>query len=635
MSNQFILPIEQIISPSTGKPVFNARLFFGRQDSTDLATNPASRVPVFFVDGSGAEIPLAQPVRTNAAGNPVNAQGGSPVQIRIKINPADSGYSFLAQTDGGAQVLYQARVNEGFVSTDALAAVDSGVLVGGVTAEKIGSRASQWVSVTDPEFGADKTGATFSSDAFIAAQAASDYIIVPAGNYSMDPSKTIIVQSNKTWFFMGPKLYISGNGQIFNLDNKSGFRLLGAATLFGSATLTDINGPVPVSSEIGIYQNACSDFIVENITCRQFKGAGIFLTGSLPPIVNPKGGYTFAERGRWSNIGLYANVKGLVAEAGNGGEYQSFVNVDASNNNIALSVAAGNISMVGGNSSGNRVNLYLFGGTNNGHGRISGLSLNHGLPFNLLCEDVTLGMTLTGCHFYANDDEGSGRIEILNSKGISIEGGQIDCRVIVNESGPNSGLNYITGAYTPATYGGVQIRNQAGERPKTLIVSGCTGYGLKNPLIGNSNINDPAPMYISVSRAPLTKQNITASTLTTLAFPTVEVNGDNRGVYNAAAGVATIPADFAGNYNIKAQVVVEGSTLTPAQSWLGLYVGGAQDTIVYPTLVSSVDTNPTFIFDLDVDLYLSSGIVELRLFAVGTNIKFGALCKSRLTISIL
>jgi hypothetical protein len=110
MSNQFILPIEQIISPSTGKPVFNARLFFGRQDATDLATNPASRVPVFFVDGSGAEIPLAQPVRTNAAGNPVNAQGGSPVQIRIKINPADSGYSFLAQTDGGAQVLYQARV---------------------------------------------------------------------------------------------------------------------------------------------------------------------------------------------------------------------------------------------------------------------------------------------------------------------------------------------------------------------------------------------------------------------------------------------------------------------------------------------------------------------------------------------
>ena len=130
MSNQFILPIEQIINPTTGRPVFNARLFFGRQDATDLATNPASRVPVFFVDGSGAQVPLAQPVRTNQAGNPVNL-AGAPVQIRVQINPADTAYSFLAQTDGGAQVLYQARV-DGFVSEQKLAAINSTVVVGGV-----------------------------------------------------------------------------------------------------------------------------------------------------------------------------------------------------------------------------------------------------------------------------------------------------------------------------------------------------------------------------------------------------------------------------------------------------------------------------------------------------------------------
>jgi hypothetical protein len=74
---------------------------------------------VFFADGSGAEVPLAQPVRTNAAGNPVNP-AGAPVQIRVQVNPADTAYSFLAQTDGGAQVLYQSRIE---VDAEQLAAV--------------------------------------------------------------------------------------------------------------------------------------------------------------------------------------------------------------------------------------------------------------------------------------------------------------------------------------------------------------------------------------------------------------------------------------------------------------------------------------------------------------------------------
>jgi hypothetical protein len=185
MSNQFILPIEQIINPTTGRPVFNARLFFGRQDATDLATNPASRVPVFFVDGSGAEVALAQPVRTNVAGNPVNP-AGAPVQIRVQVNPADTAYSFLAQTDGGAQVLYQARVDEGFVLSSELGAVGSDVLVGGVEAGILASRVFDVRS-----FGATGNGTTNDTaacqSAINAAIAAGGGIVAfhPAGNYSV------------------------------------------------------------------------------------------------------------------------------------------------------------------------------------------------------------------------------------------------------------------------------------------------------------------------------------------------------------------------------------------------------------------------------------------------------------------
>lgn len=506
----------------------------------------------------------------------------------------------------------------------------------GSNTEIVNSRVAQWAVVTDPAFGADKTGATFCNASFTAAQAASNFIIVPAGNYSFNPATPVEVQDNKVWFFMGANLYISGNGRILELDSKRGFRLLGSATFYGSATISDINGSIPTSTEYGIYQDRCSDFIVGDMTFRQFKGAGVYLNGGAqPPIVNPSGGYTFAERGRWGNIGFYGNVKGLVAEAGNGAEYQSFSNIDAGNNNIALSIAAGNISITGGNVSGNRVNLYLRGGTNNGHGRIANVSLNHGKPYNLLCEDVTLGFTLAGCHFYANDSAGDGRIEIINSKGISIEGGQLDCKVIVNESGPNAGLNYINGAYTPATYGGVQLVNQAGTRPKTMIVTGCGGYGLKNPSYGNVNINDVSLLYVAASRAFNVKQAITSSTLTALILPTVDANGDNRQCYNSGTGVTTIPAGMDGNYNIRAFLVFEGATLTAENSWLGLYLGGANDTIFYPSNVSNVDTNKTITFDINIDTYLSSGAtVDFRAFIAGTSINFGALCRSKIAIEL-
>jgi hypothetical protein len=214
MSNQFILPIEQIINPTTGRPVFNARLFFGRQDATDLATNPASRVPVFFVDGSGAQVALAQPVRTNAAGNPVNP-AGAPVQIRVQVNPADTAYSFLAQTDGGAQVLYQARISEDFVLSSELGAVDSDVVIAGIVAKALSARVAAFV--TPEEFGAVGDGL------------ANDTAAVQA---ALDTNKLVMLNSNAC-YRLNSKLVIR-RGHKGIVGTNSVFDTVGGTSASGS-----------------------------------------------------------------------------------------------------------------------------------------------------------------------------------------------------------------------------------------------------------------------------------------------------------------------------------------------------------------------------------------------------------------
>lgn len=607
-------PFQYWNNPNNSNPVGLGKLYVGLPDTDP--EQEENRVTVKAVQPNGTEITLTQPVQLMAGGVP--EFNGAPVQLKIE----NAEVSVKVTTMQGAQVYYAAR------HRFTMAASSVYMTNGEILTDRIANAS---------DFGADMTGIKPSAAALMAAQSASDYIVVPKGVVNLSDA-TIEIQPNKTWIFQGTKFIQSAesNKRMFQAIKVNGWSILGKATLIGNATLADLIGPIPVSSEVGFYQESCADFVVENLTFRQFKGKGLHLAGPLPPIVQPSGGYTFGERGRWGFIGLYANVRGMDVEAGNGGEYQNFGVLDAANNNIGLSISGGNICVAGGGSNGNRVNLYLYGGVNNCHGRIVGLSVNHGKPYNLLTENVTEGMTLVGCHFYANDTLGDGRIEIINSKGIVIDGGNIDCRVIVNESGVNSGFNYIKNVYTPASYGGVYLANHLGQRPKTLIIQGAVGYGLSNPNNSNANINDIAPLYTSFFRGPLDKQPITPSTLTTLVFPSPEANSDNRGVYNASTGIVTIPQALGGNYNIKANVSVEGSALTPADSWIGVYIGGSLDTLIVPTLISSTGGSlPSMQFDFDIDTYMTAGSIEIRAFIVGADIKFGALGKSRFSVKSL
>lgn len=133
MTSQFINPIEQIRNPATGQPVLNAQIYFGKQDATDADTNPASRINVYSVGSGGALTLLAQPVRTNAAGNPVNS-AGAPVSIQVDVPSGDEAYSLLVKNAVGAQILYVSRVKVDAEQLQAVAEVASlkGLPTGGM-----------------------------------------------------------------------------------------------------------------------------------------------------------------------------------------------------------------------------------------------------------------------------------------------------------------------------------------------------------------------------------------------------------------------------------------------------------------------------------------------------------------------
>jgi len=94
-------PILTITRPANGDPVSNAQIFIGNPDVDP--TVPANRKQVQARQENGTLAPIAQPIRTNAGGNP--QLNGSPVALEVAGN-----YSLTIQDSGGSQIYKQTSV---------------------------------------------------------------------------------------------------------------------------------------------------------------------------------------------------------------------------------------------------------------------------------------------------------------------------------------------------------------------------------------------------------------------------------------------------------------------------------------------------------------------------------------------
>lgn len=78
--NEVFLPYRYFPDPTRGRPVFNGFIYVGNPDTDP--EQPQNQKQVNAVQESGANVDVAQPIRTNAGGVPQIS--GSPVQLRVE-----------------------------------------------------------------------------------------------------------------------------------------------------------------------------------------------------------------------------------------------------------------------------------------------------------------------------------------------------------------------------------------------------------------------------------------------------------------------------------------------------------------------------------------------------------------------
>lgn len=419
-----------------------------------------------------------------------------------------------------------------------------------------GGSVQDFISFNDPKwaivtaYGADNSGVSFSTDAFMAAQAASDFIVVPHGTYNFDPAKKWQILSNKTWFFMGPEFVKpAGAFAIAYAEFESDFNLIGAATFKGNATASDIQNNANNTGEIGLYIESCARYKVDNLSFRNLAGYGLKMSGASG--VTPY----FGERGRFSSVSASLCHFGIDLDAGNGSEYNTFVNYDLSNNRVGLRMGAGNNTFCGGSITGNRyANVEIIGGPNNAHGSMSSTTINHAGVYNLLIQDVTNGFDFTACSLYGNShNSSSGQIFISNSKGISISGGQLDCWVNVWK-GSDSGTHTIRNCFCPGGYGKVKIYDEIDLYPSNIVVSGCYGDGAS--ALNGESINSPECLVIA-GRGPNNGQLLTLGVYNVLQFPESSKLTDSRRALDGISNLFITPVDCGGVYEVSARFVFQ------------------------------------------------------------------------------
>jgi hypothetical protein len=88
-------------------------------------------------------------------------------------------------------------------------------------------------------------------------------------------------------------------------------------------------------------------------------------------------------------------------------------------------VDSGNSNLSNGQTTRCSIGLLISGGPNNAHGSVMGWNSRHN-TYNLSVQNVTLGHYFGGCNFIGGQaGADQGYVQIVNSKGIMINGGQI------------------------------------------------------------------------------------------------------------------------------------------------------------------------------------------------------------------
>lgn len=196
------------------------------------------------------------------------------------------------------------------------------------------------------------------------------------------------------------------------------------------------------TSEILLNIVGARRYTIENAECIETTGVG-FKSVSDGLLVER------AEAGSIFNLKSFRCQTGADIGAGTTNEFVSIASINLAGNFYGLITSAGNVSISTGAIVDNVAGITMGFGTNSNHGIISGVSINHNSAWNLQATDVVNGMLFADCNWYGDGGD-IGRIELINSQGIVLNGGVLSAKIINNAgTGEQTGRNKLIGMTIP------------------------------------------------------------------------------------------------------------------------------------------------------------------------------------------
>ncbi|MCX5661066.1 MAG: hypothetical protein NTW19_15365 [Planctomycetota bacterium] len=215
---------------------------------------------------------------------------------------------------------------------------------------------------------------------------------------------------------------------IIRQDEATGFELRDL-TLDGQA-----QGPWEQrddAGESGVITHRCWGYSLSGLTIKRFRGAGLQLTRTrLAPDAAP-----FSNGGALDRIVAHDNFIGVRFDIR--AEYLNATRLDCHHNVTGCVVHTGNVKLCNSNFCTNTDGVLIEDKENGSHGSISNCLINHNFRLALAARNAGNSMTIDNCCFFY------GAIEIIDSAGIGVTSGLINCHI--RTRGPRA--NRIAGNY--------------------------------------------------------------------------------------------------------------------------------------------------------------------------------------------
>lgn len=386
--------------------------------------------------------------------------------------------------------------------------------------------------------GADPTGVLNSTAAFRASQATGKSLYLPSGaTFRLDigGSDSTIIQLNADQNVYGnnSKLITTSDATLIAAGDRS---TIANIDIYGSG-----KGVSNKTYQTGIFSNGKKDVRVTGVHLYD-------ISGNNKGHKKPSGGIALWHQGAHFETATLNDIHATRCNLGiNLGESAEYVNISTGSldsNAVAFYCMAGNYNFGNFGGQDNDTSLWLGSGTNNGHGSITNVMLNHS-PVELIIDSVNVSYPTLFTAVTLNSGSTHGKVYINNSTNIAFSNSVISFDTIfINNS---TGLTWFGGGRLNCVD---VLSNGGSDFITTSAISGA--FGISASISGVAN-NYIAGLYSDgLTNNRLYKFPDYSGTIMTVDGSGVSSNNLSSLTYGTTTGlINVIPGAF--NFTLKSR----------------------------------------------------------------------------------